>query len=1044
MPYRLGLDVGSTSLGWWVWEEDKDGEVIRAIDGGVRIYSDGRIPKTGTSLASARRVARGARRRRDRYLKRRERLLDQLIGLGLMPTDECSRKRLELQDPYLLRARALDFPLAPYELGRALFHLNQRRGFKSNRIAEGGSDEKESGQIRSGIKALDLEFERSGCRTIGEYLYQRTRSKKPTRFRPGTEIYPSRMHYEEEFDRIRDVQSKFHELNIPDWDNLKRIIFHQRPLKPVDPGRCTLLPDEDRAPLALPISQLFRIHQEASNLTVIQLGERDRWLSSEERQSTIDLLLAQKTVSFNALRKKLGLRLDSEFNLESERRKQLDGDKTAAILSKVEYFGKSWRTKNFNFRTDIVRTLTEKEDESEILTIAQGIWGLNPEVAERITSIRLPQGFARLSERAMNALVPLMAKGCQYHEAVEEAFPHLSHSEVDSHVHVQELPYYPELLERHVSRGTNNPDDDVFKQLGRISNPTVHVGLNQLRRVVNAIVGKYGPPRRIVVELTRDLKSSKERKDETKRRQTLEQEKNERRREDLENCGVEPNSDYLRQIRLWEEQGPPQARCCPYCGKTISFEMVLDARTQVDHILPFSRTLDDSLANKVVCCQPCNQLKRNRTPAEAFGHNTSGKHDYTKMLERANTTLPSNKKWRFEHEAMDRYEEEEGFLDRQLNDTSYLARIAKTYLQNLCETPAHVSVTPGRLTSLLRGKWGLNNILADSNFKNRTDHRHHAVDAAVIALIDRELLRRVSTAAGRGTEGHRLIANVPEPIYCPDFRDQIRRRVLDELVVVHRPKHINTLGTNATSGQLHNDSAHGIVEGPDQREGYTVARRVALRDLKPKVLTGKDRRQIVDEGLRKRLLAMWEQFLAQGKKWSEFCDHVAQRGRITSGGVRRVRCHEAMVAPVVISDRNGKPYKVYKADSNAYMEIFRTAHGKYQGETIRTYDANQRASMPKWRSQHQHADKVMRLHVNDLVALGEGSSREILRIVKLSKQRITCAHVHEGGALKSRDADPNDPFNYVSGAVSTLMKEGLRRIGVDDLGQIHDSGPIPT
>lgn len=1017
---------------------------MRAIDGGVRIYSDGRVPTTGTSLASARRVARGARRRRDRYLKRRERLLDQLVTLGLMPSDEESRNQLELKNPYQLRIRALDDPLTPHELGRALFHLNQRRGFKSNRIAEGGSDEKESGQIRSGIKALDLELERLGCHTVGEYLYQRTRSKKPTRFRPGTEIYPSRVHYEEEFDRIRCIQSKFHALTIHDWDNLKHTIFHQRPLRPVDPGRCTLLPDEDRAPLALPISQLFRIHQEVSNLSVIQPGERDRWLSAEERHSTVELLLAQKNLSFNALRKKLGLRLDSSFNLESERRKQLDGDKTAAILSKAEYFGKSWRAKDLNFQTDVVRHLTETEDESEILSIAQSRWGLKSEAAERIASVRLPQGFARLSEQAMNALVPLMAKGCKYHEAVEEAFPHLSHSEVDSHVQVQELPYYPELLERHVSRGTNDPDDDVFKRLGRISNPTVHVGLNQLRRVVNAIVRKYGPPRRIVVELTRDLKSSKERKDEMKRRQTLEQEKNERRREDLENCGVEPNSDYLRQIRLWEEQGPPQARCCPYCGTTISFEMVLDARTQVDHILPFSRTLDDSLANKVVCCQSCNQIKRNRTPAEAFGHNTSGKHDYTKMLERANTTLPSNKKWRFEREAMDRYEkEEEGFLDRQLNDTSYLARVAKTYLQNLCETPAHVSVSPGRLTSLLRGKWGLNNILADSNFKNRTDHRHHAVDAAVIALVDRDMLRRVSTAAGRGTEGHRLIANVPEPIHCPDFRDQIRRRVLSELVVVHRPNHSNAaMGNNATSGQLHNDSAHGIVEGPDHKEGYTVVRRVALRELNPKILNGNDRRQIVDEGLRKRLLAMWEQFLAQGKKWSEFCDHVEQRGRVTSGGVRRVRCHEAMVAPVVISDRNGKPYKVYKADSNAYMEIFRTAHGRYQGETIRTYDANQREFVPKWRSQHQQAVKVMRLHTNDLVALGEGSSRELLRIVKLSKQTITCAPVHEGGALKSRNADSDDPFDYVSGAVSTLMKKGLRRIGVDDLGQIHDAGPI--
>ena len=132
MRYRLGLDVGTNSLGWWIWEENSDGEVVHSVDGGVRVFSDGRNPKDKTSLARKRRVPRSMRRRRDRYLKRRARLMDDLIGMDLMPPDEAERKELEPLDPYRLRARALDGPLAPYELGRALFHLNQRRGFKSN------------------------------------------------------------------------------------------------------------------------------------------------------------------------------------------------------------------------------------------------------------------------------------------------------------------------------------------------------------------------------------------------------------------------------------------------------------------------------------------------------------------------------------------------------------------------------------------------------------------------------------------------------------------------------------------------------------------------------------------------------------------------------------------------------------------------------------------------------------------------------------------------------------------------------------------------
>ena len=1042
MRYRLGLDVGATSLGWWIWEENEDGEVIRAVDGGVRIFSDGRVPKSGTSLAQARRTARGARRRRDRYLKRRARLMSQLVGLGLMPKDETKRKELEKKDPYVLRARAIKQPIAAFELGRALFHLNQRRGFKSNRIADGGNDERDSGKIRSGINELDGRLSGSGCQTIGEFLAKNYSRKRSLRFRPGTDFYPSRKHYEDEFELIRECQEDHQSLSSVEWDELKKTIFHQRPLRPVDPGRCTLFPDEDRAAEALPISQRFRILQEVTSLKLIVTGERDRFLDQRERRAAIDLLLAQKTVTFNTLRKKLGLRLDSTFNLESERRKQLDGDKTAVVLSREDFFGKAWRQKSLEFQMQVVGALVETQSEAEIENVAKRDWSLNQIAAKNVAGVRLSQGYSRLSKRAMNALVPEMEQGLLYYEAVSHAFPKLSHSAVDRHVQLDKLPYYPELLERHVSRGSNDPADDVFKRLGRIANPTVHIGLNQLRRVLNAIVHQYGHPNKIVVELTRDLKSSKAKKDENRKREAKEQAKNEQRQKDLKNCGVAPSPDYLRRLRLWEEQGPPQARCCPYCAKTISLEMVLDARTQIDHILPFSRTLDDSFANKVICCQACNQVKRNRSPAEAFGYKKGGPHDYEKMLLRANSGLPGNKKWRFERDAMERYKEvEEGFLDRHLNDTSYLARMAKTYVQSLCESPAQVSVTPGHLTGLLRGKWGLNDILSDSNFKNRSDHRHHAVDAAVIALIDRTILRRVSTAAAKGAEANRLIADVPEPLRCPGFRDQIRHRVRN-VIVVHRPNHSNHPSSTGTTGQLHNDSAHGVVGGPDKRNSYTVVRRVALRDLSPQVLSGSDKRTIVDECLRQKLLGIWNQFSNQDKTWIEFCEQAARRGLITRDGVRRVRCKEHMTAPILVADADGRPYKAYKGDSNAYTEIFKLSDGKFRAEAVGTFDANRKRFVPKWRSEGNDATLVMRLHINDLVAIGKGPSREILRVVKLSKQNITCAHAHEGGALKKRDADRDDPFKYVSKSASSLMADGLRRIGVDDLGTIYDSGPI--
>ena len=133
MPFRLALDMGTNSIGWALVDLDDEGRPSGIKKSGVRIFSDGRDPQSGTSRAVDRRLARQARRQRDRYLRRRTQLIDALIEFGLMPAGADERKELEKLDPYELRARALDETLMPYELGRALFHLNQRRGFKSNR-----------------------------------------------------------------------------------------------------------------------------------------------------------------------------------------------------------------------------------------------------------------------------------------------------------------------------------------------------------------------------------------------------------------------------------------------------------------------------------------------------------------------------------------------------------------------------------------------------------------------------------------------------------------------------------------------------------------------------------------------------------------------------------------------------------------------------------------------------------------------------------------------------------------------------------------------
>ena len=185
-PYRLGLDLGTNSIGWAAVQLDHGGEPCGLLDIGVRIFPDGRDATSEASNAVQRRVARGQRRRRDRYLSRRNRLMQALVSCGLMPDDAAARKELEKQlDPYALRARALDQRLEAFELGRALFHLDQRRGFKSNRKA--GDNKEEDGQVRTAINKLSQRIRESGARTLGEFsspaAQTRRDSPRPTRNR---------------------------------------------------------------------------------------------------------------------------------------------------------------------------------------------------------------------------------------------------------------------------------------------------------------------------------------------------------------------------------------------------------------------------------------------------------------------------------------------------------------------------------------------------------------------------------------------------------------------------------------------------------------------------------------------------------------------------------------------------------------------------------------------------------------------------------------------------------------------------------------------
>ena len=428
--YRLGLDLGTNSIGWAAVRLADNGEPCGVSGMGVRIFPDGRDAQSETSNAVSRRTARGQRRRRDRYLKRRGELMQALIDFGLMPPEENERKELQRLDPYVLRARALDQPLEPFELGRALFHLDQRRGFKSNRKA-GGNDNSENTKISERISELRRSIEGSGARTLGEFMAWRHENRDTVRARPESDLYPERAMYQEEFDTIRKAQEPHQELSTKQWDKLHDIIFFQRDLIAVKAGWCQFEYESEqrRAAKALPVFQEYRMLEEVNNLKVRVGSEPERPLHEEERERVLQRLRSGKDIALRkgknneAARPTRDLKLPSNavFNLAAGGRKAIKGDETTTTLMKEEFFGKVWLDLNLGQRNEIVKFLLDAEDPETVRQKAVEEWGLNKVQAGIVANVSLVSGYGNLSEKAINKMLPHLGQGLVYSKAVQAA-----------------------------------------------------------------------------------------------------------------------------------------------------------------------------------------------------------------------------------------------------------------------------------------------------------------------------------------------------------------------------------------------------------------------------------------------------------------------------------------------------------------------------------------------------------------------------------------------------------------------------------------------
>jgi CRISPR-associated endonuclease Csn1 len=1042
--YVLGIDLGTNSIGWAIVGL-VDGEPAKLVRAGVRAFEAGMEGNIESgrekSRNKARRDARLQRRQLWRHRRRLVKVAHALQRIGLLPegnlSDPDARQdffnRLDAEIlashwfaakeksalfpeprhvmPYILRAAALDEKLEPHYVGRALYHLAQRRVFLSNRKQAPKNDDNE-GKVKEGIAELRKSMQENHSRTLGEYLAHLGPSEERIRSR-----WTARDMYQKEFGAIWSAEARHYPgaLTEDRRKELYKAIFFQRPLW-LDPntiGECELDPGERRAPAYLLVSQRFRLLQTVNNLRLLPPGEPETPLTPADRQKLIEELEIKGDLKFDKVRKLLGLEKEYVFSVERGGEKAIKGNRTNADLYKM--CGGPWLNMTREERDRRVEYIHAFQKPDKLKDAAIKKWNLNEEAAERLAQIALEPDYLNLSRRAIQKLLPLLEQGMTYAEARKAAYP-------ESFKSTEPKPLLPPV-----------------EQSLEIRNPAVMRSLTEFRKVVNAVIGHYGKPQLIRIELARELKKSKKQRDAVSKRNRENQAAREKAKETIKDItGDEhPSRDDVRRVQLFNDS----CGRCVYCGESIAARNFLgrESQTDIDHIIPFSRSMDDSYPNLVICHARCNREKGDRTPFEAFsgdGERYDQIKDRVKKFAGDRRTVSEKiRRFQMDQEELERYLGD--FRHRQLNDTAYASRLAADYLGLLYggridqQHNLRVQATAGESTARLRARWKLNSILDDGPTtdggraeKKRTDHRHHAIDAVVVGVTDAGMMERLADAAKRGQGLGRRFARLDEP--WNGFFEEVRNEV-GRIVASHRV-------SKKVSGALHEET---IYSRPIGGMGEVRVRKPLA------ALTKTEFKDIADWNVRAIVQQKLEELGGDPKKFAD----EKNLPRFASGvTIKRVRIIKK--TPTVTLG-GGRRARQITPGSNHHIEIFAEldVHGKqveWDGAVVAMLDAMRRLKLgePVVRRDHgPHRVFKFSLAQGEVVECDDkqhGRSLFVFRKVsQLAAGEIQIGFAPLNDARKAREVQVSRAWLWAT--PNTLGKRNGRKVVVSPLGEVTEA-----
>ncbi|WP_374400539.1 type II CRISPR RNA-guided endonuclease Cas9 [Flavobacterium sp.] len=1044
MAKILGLDLGTNSIGWALIDDVQNkilGIGSRIFPMGVENLGDG---EGEISKNASRTGARGIRRQFFRRKLRKKILLKALAENQMCPmvtndfedwkkTKEFPSEKLAnwfALNPYELRQKALNEKLSLEEIGRIFYHLIQRRGFLSN-SRKGGSDDGAifKGNPKEGKIGITETQESIQGKTLGSYLFE-IYPKENQPFQDGLERirnrYTTRKMYVDEFELIWNKQAQFHAILNEDLkakfggrklDGYKEdgILFHQRPLRSQKHlvGNCSFEPNKTKCPIsAIPFEQ-FRVWQWVN--TVEYNGKK---ISQEEKEKIVEFLYANEKPDFKKIRKAIG-KESAEFKFNYKDDDKIVGTHTISNLSNKKYFGKKWFEFSEKEQEDIWHVLYFFDSKSNLKEYAIKNWNFTEEQAESIAKFNLKDGYSSLSRKAISNILPFLKLGFTYDVAVVlGGIKNVFGSEWEK-LSDEKRNYLIDNAEGIVRSKTKGGFIDIIKDILRndynisdhqlrklyhhsatidvvelleklpvgkeadkeiqaIRNPIVITALFELRKLVNELIDEYGKIDEIKVEVARDLKISKSQRNKIRREQKRLERENDRVKARLLEEGQRITHDNILLYKLWEEC----KRTCPYTGKPISVTQLFSGEVQIEHIHPWSRSLNDSFSNKTLCYADENRKKGDKTPFEFYGNDEA---NWSAIKERALKLFTDTKEYPNAYQKFKRFVQQkfdDDFSSRQLNDTRYISKEAKNYLSRICK---NVIVSPGQATSNLRQKWGMNNILNDENEKTREDHRHHAIDALVMACTKTSYVQELSkwNRYNRNSE----LKNFPLPWETFHYNAE---KAVDKILVSHKKvsnditirthkcekngKTYTNVGV-AARGQLHKETVYG-KRTFNGEEAFHVRKPIEL------LTTEKQLEKVVDETIKLLII----------KRIQELGGFV--KGNIPANTFFVVDENGVKQPQIFLPNKNGAPVPVLKVRvkeniggaeklkenvnqwvnprNNHHVLIYKDEKGNLKEEVVTfwTVVERKRTGQSAYQLPLDGKEMVTTLHINDMFLLG--------------------------------------------------------------------------